>query len=216
MEMLYLLALGLPLPLVLYVIGLDRGRGAWGLIFRGFVHRGSSAYRAAEVPVWKEGKPPLVVHAAAITSFVLGQMIVPGALFTLVGLYGLPAMLSGFGRGTAIGVVLLLSAPTGLYVAALLLSAGSAMLRRAAEASDKARNAGRWAIGHNVVLLVASGVCAFGSFLSDPSLFYLLGIVPYALVSLSHAVLLLRAARSLEAYTEAQERAPVPAPSNAT
>ncbi|UQA56676.1 hypothetical protein [Polyangium aurulentum] len=211
MELLYLLALILPLPLLLYLIGLDRGRGAWGLVFRGFVQRGSSAYRAAEVPVWKEGKAPLVVHAAAITSFVLGQMIVPGALSALVGLLMLPDMLSRGGGGEPLMVVLVLSAPTGLYVAALLLSAGSAMLRRDADASDKARNAGRWAIGHNVLLLVAIAACVLGSFHS-----FFLGPITYALVSLAHAVLLLRAARSLDAYTEAQARAPVPAPSNAT
>jgi len=209
MELLYLLALILPLPLVLYVIGLDRGRGAWGLVFRGFVQRGSSAYRAAEVPVWKEGKAPLAVHAAAITSFVLGQMVLPGGLAALVGFLMLPEVLTRSGGSEPLLVVLVLSAPTGLYVAAALLSAGSAMLRRDADASEKARKAGRWAIGHNVLLLVAIAACALGSF----DAFYL-GPVAYALVSLAQAALLLRAARSLDAYAEAQAR--MPAPSNAS
>jgi hypothetical protein len=211
MELFYLLALFLPVPLVLYVIGLDRGRGAWGLVFRGFVQRGSSAYRAAEVPVWKEGRAPLAVHAAAVSSFILGQMIVPGALCALVGLLMLAEMLGRPWRDVEpLLIVLILSAPTGLYVAGSLLSTGGAMLRREADASTQARRAARWAIGHNVALLFAIGACALGYF--DAAY---LGPVAYALVSIAHALLLLRAARALDAYADAQAKEPAPAAVNA-
>lgn len=208
MELVFLLALVLPLPLVLYLISLDRGRGAWGLVFRGFVRRGSSAYRAAEVAVWQAGKAPLAVRAAAITSFVLGQMVVPGALLALVGLLVLLASLSR--DPEPILVVLMLSAPTGLYVAGALLSAGSAMLRREANASAQARRAARWALGHNVALLVGLGACALGHLHEA-----LLGPAVYALVSIAHALLLLHAARALDAYTDAQARAPSPVAADA-
>ncbi len=205
MDLLFLLALILPLPLVLYLIGLDRGRGAWGLTFRGFVRRGSSAYRAVEVPVWKDGKAPLAVHVAAISSFILGQMVVPGALLALVGMLMLLDTLGNLSGPEPLLVVLMLSAPTGLYVAGALLAAGSAMLRREADAAAEARRAAYWALGHNVVLLVALGACALGGLHE-----IYLGPAIYAGVSIAQALLLLHAAGALDAYTEAQARAPAP------
>jgi hypothetical protein len=107
-------------------------------------------------------------------------------------------------------IVLILSAPTGLYVAGQLLSTGSAMLRREENASAQARRAARWAIGHNLVLLFAIGACALGHF--DAAF---LGPVVYALVSIAHALLLLRAAQALDAYAAAQAKEPAPAAANA-
>ena len=73
------------LPSLLYVAGRIAGRDVWGLVLSRYEKRGGSAYRAAEVPIWVPGKTPWSVKLAALTSFLLGQMVIPGALAALVG-----------------------------------------------------------------------------------------------------------------------------------
>ena len=102
-------------------------------------------------------------------------------------------------------VVLVLSSPTGLYVAVRLLGAGMAMLRRNEDAAIRARGAARWAIGPNICLLAALFTCAlFASPQMDTAV--LLTFV-YPVVSIIHAALLQYAANKLDAYTEAQTAA---------
>lgn len=188
-------------PALLYMGGRVSGREAWGLVLGGHVRRGASAYRAAEAPVWVKGDAPIVVRIAAITSFLLGQMVVPGAL---LGAFGFLVTLGGaFGHIEPVIFTLVLSVPTGLYVAGRLLGAGLAMLRNHPEAARRARGAARWAIGHNVVLLFALGLCVFGS--REPALVIFPAV--YALVSITQAILLQYAAGRLEAYLTAQQAA---------
>ena len=137
-------------------------------------------------------------------------MILPGALAALVGLVATAEVLSrGHARGGgALIVVLELSAPTGLLVAADLLAAGSAMVVRSADAAAKARTAARWAIGHNIALLIAMAILAAAS---PGDAIQVVPSVAYALVSIGQALLVRSAAASLDAYAAEQERDPAPA-----
>lgn len=201
-----LLAIFLVIPLGLYFLH-ERGRGrGWGLVASGEETRGTGAYRATRVRTWKRGAAPPSVRIAAITSFFLGQMIVPGALAALVGLVAVAEVLSR-GQGPALLVILELSAPTGLLVAAHLLAAGNAMLARDDDAAKKARTASRWALGHNAALLVALLVGALidgreGHWAILPAL--------YCLASIGHALIVRHAASAIDAYTEQQREDPAP------
>ena len=197
-------ALCLTLPTLLY-LGFGRGRGAeWGLVSTDRESVGEGAYRRAHVKRWKLGSAPLVVRAAAVSSFFLGQMIVPGALAALLGF----AMLFESHRVPPLWWVLQLSSPTGLAVAGLLLSAGWAMLARDPSAVVKARRAASWAIGHNLALLLGLGFAVS----ADPE--QALVAVPcciYACFSIGQAVVVRRAAAALTAYDAAQAQDAAPA-----
>jgi len=197
------IVIGLLIPGLLYAGGRVTGRGVWGLVREGYKSRGVGAYRAAPEAVWKEGKAPLVVHAAAISSFLLGQMVIPGAIAALVGLLVSMEMLMKSGESIEWMVVILtLSAPTGLFVAGGLLAAGLALMRRSAGASKLARRIGWSAIGHNVALVAAIGVVAMFK-PSDEAVLFPIG---YAFISCMQALLLLSAARALDARDAAEAR----------
>ena len=201
-----LLLVFLVVPVGLYLM-YGRGRAlSWGLLPKGEEMRGDSAYRQVKVKTWKRGEAPWAVRLAALSSFFLGQMIVPGALVALLGLVLLAESL-GHKDGSVFLAVLLLSAPTGLVVAAFLLSAGSAMLGRAEDAIRKARRAVRWALWHNVVLLAALGI---GAAVAPAQATYAVGPAFYACFSIAQALLVRRAAQAMEAYASRQEADPAP------
>ena len=190
-------------PTTLYFSGRAAGRDVWGLFLQGYEKRGSGAYRAQITPVWSAGKPPMSVRLAAITSFILGQMVVPGTLAAILGLVVSLEMLS---RGTnsageAVVHVLVLSAPTGLMIGGRLLTVGLSLLQRTKESTENARKLGRFSIIHNVVLLIAMAILyAFGA---DEAVWL---TVVYSILSIAQASLLFRAARAVDEHSEAEER----------
>lgn len=196
-------ALFVTVPLTLYFSGRAAGRDVWGLFLQGYEKRGSGAYRAQITPVWATGKPPLSVHLAAITSFILGQMVVPGALAALLGLVVSLEILSRgvHSPGEYVIHVLVLSAPTGLMIGGKLLSVGLSLLQRADGAVENARKVARFSIIHNVVLLVAMAVL----FIAGAAEAVLLTVV-YSTISIAQACLLHRAARAVEEHSVAEER----------
>jgi hypothetical protein len=188
------------------------GSRAWGLVAAGEEQRGRGTYRETRATLWKRGSAPLAVRVAALSSFFLGQMIVPGALAACVGLV---AALTALSKGEVIPllIVLQLSAPTGLVVAAYLFKAGAAMLARDDDAVVKARRAWRWAIGHNVALLTALGGASAVSWVQhQESELTMLAIPPaiYACFSIGQALLVRHAAASIEAYAAHQGDEPPP------
>lgn len=191
------------LPSLLY-FGQQRGRGpGWGLVAAGEEKMGQGAYRETRVTRWKRGKAPPVVRVAALSSFFLGQMVLPGGLAALVGIFAV----LGDGHGPAIWWVLELSAPTGLVVAVFLLSAGWTMLESGSQAVAKARRAATWAIVHNLVLVAALGVAVAADGREVDS-----AILPcfYAAVSIVQALVVQRAARAIEVYDLARKNDPAP------
>lgn len=201
-----LLVLFLIVPAALY-FGYGRGRGpAWGLLPAGETAVGEGAYRQARVRTWKPGAAPLAVRAAALSSFFLGQMIVPGALAALGGLVVLAETLRS-SQSFPLLVVLVLSAPTGVMVAAHLLAAGSAMLNRADDAAPRARRAARWALLHNGLLVPALALAA--AVAPDEAVLVVWPAV-YVGLSLAQGLLVLHAARALEAYAARQDDDPAP------
>jgi hypothetical protein len=201
----------LPVPVALYVLARYFGRGAWGLVPGTPMLQGVGAYRAAAQSVWVRGKAPMAVRVAAISSFVLGQMLFPGALAALAGLVAMMDMLgrSKFSPGL---LFLTLSAPTGLIVAGKLLGTGVAMLKRDADAAISARRTAAWALWHNAALMVAMACAALAE--KDGLWFLLPGI--YAAISVAQALLLRHAASALEAYDRLQADAPPPVESPPT
>jgi hypothetical protein len=198
------LALLLVVPLGLYYFH-GGGRGpVWGLLPDGEARRGGGAYREARVRTWKAGAAPPSVRVAALSSFFLGQMLVPGVLAAFGGMLALAEM---GGDRSPLLAVLLLSAPTGVTVAAYLLSAGSAMLARADDAAPKARRAARWALTHNLVLLSALALAAAAR--AEEAAFAL-GPALYACFSVAQALVVRRAATALAAYAARQDADPAP------
>jgi hypothetical protein len=196
-----LFAILLVVPLGLYFLN-GGGRGpAWGLLPAGEAPRGGGAYRQTHVRAWKAGQAPLAVRLAALSSFFLGQMIVPGMLAAFGGMVALANTFSST-RSSPLLAVLLLSTPTGILVAASLLSSGSAMLNRAYDAAPRARSTARWALGHNLALLAALGLVA--ALRPDEADSAFLPAV-YACVSLAQAFLMRRAARALDVYAARQD-----------
>lgn len=196
-------ALVVTVPLTLYLSGRSAGRDVWGLFLQGYEKRGAGAYRAQIKPVWAAGKPPLSVRAAALTSFILGQMVVPGALAALLGLIVSLELLSrGVNSpGDYVVHVLVLSAPTGLWIGGKLLTVGLSLLQRMPEAPANARKVARFSIIHNVVLLVTMTILrALGA---DDAVWL---TVVYAIISIAQASLLIRAARAVDEHAVAEER----------
>lgn len=196
-------ALLVTVPATLYFAGRSAGRGVWGLFLRGYEKNGPGAYRAQIKPVWVSGKPPVSVHLAAISSFILGQMVVPGALAALVGLIVVLEILSRgiHSPGDYVILILMLSAPTGLMIGGRLLDVGLGLLQRAENAVQKARKLAHFSIGHNVVLLVLLGM-VYLSATNDAVYFPAV----YAFISISQALLLLKAVRAVDAHSDAEAR----------
>lgn len=206
--MVLLIALAAGIPALIYAL-LGGGKGkVWGLVPDGIERRGPSVYRGAPVIRWKEGAAPVVVRVAALSSFFLGQMVVPGALAALVGLIVVFAMLAGEKLEPAL-FVSALSGPTGVIVAGYLLSAGSALLKRDAGAAVKARTAAAWALWHNGIL-VALMLLALAASLHAPNgdaVWLVAATLLYASISIAQACLLRKAAAALESYSASAEEA---------
>lgn len=194
--------LALVVPLTLYFSGRVAGRNVWGLFLRGYEKHGAGAYRAQLRPVWVAGKPPLSVHLAAASSFILGQMVVPGALAALVGwLVGFEILARGIHSAhDYVVLILMLSSPTGLMIGGRLLGVGLGLLQRSENASKKARSLAYFSLGHNVALLVLLGLVQVFS-PSDSAYFPAI----YACISILQAIGLLKAARDVEAHDAAEE-----------
>src|SRR5262245_6271987 len=96
MEILVLVAFAtLLLPATLYFALRFGKRGAWGVVLDRYETRGEGAYRRVRLPTWKLGKAPISVQIAAVTSFFLGQMVVPGGLVAMIGVVFALADLAG-------------------------------------------------------------------------------------------------------------------------
>jgi hypothetical protein len=209
--LLMMTAFVIAVPVTLYFAGRLGGRNMWGLFLRGYEKHGSGAYRAQMSPVWVAGKPPIAVHIAAITSFILGQMVIPGSLAALLGLViSLEIIFREMhSSGDYVIVLLMLSAPTGLYIGAKLLDTGLALMQRAENAAERARRLARLSILHNLVLLLA--MILVGGFVSSDAIWF---PVVYAFVSIAQAGSLTRAARAVDAHRDAEahdrELAPPP------
>jgi len=203
MDIVFFLSLVLAVPALLYFVGNHGNREAWGLVLRGFQQRGAGAYRSVPVPIWRQASVPLTIRAAAITSFILGQMVVPGAFAAFVGLIASVATLTNEAGVEWSVIVITCSAPSGLYIAGSLLSVGLALLRRADDAAVRSRKVGWISIVHNVVLLgLLALLVLFGATRAHVITFP----VVYGFVSIAHAALLLAAARALEARGVQEER----------
>ena len=206
LDVLVVLFAVLVLPSALYLVG-ARSRDVWGLVRKGELKTGPSLYRAAPMGVWARGSAPMSVRAAAFTSFLLGQMLIPGALAAVVGLIMLVGSLAT-NQPNLLLTVLSLSAPTGLIVAFRLLTVGLPLLQRRADAPDKARSAATWEIRHNGVLLGGLALSALGG--HDREWIGCALIAGLALLAIAHGLLLRRAASTLEAYEAAQEELGAP------
>lgn len=201
MDFLALLLVLLVLPSGLYLAG-RRSGDVWGLVRRGQAKVGRGLYRAAPMIVWARGKAPLSVRVAAFTSFLLGQMVIPGTVAAFVGFIMLVASMAN-GRLSLSLIVLTFSAPTGIVVAGRLLAVGLKLLQRQADAVEKARRAARWELWHNAVLLGAFVLAAFLGNHEDRAA--CAGIAVPAILAIAHSLLLQRAASTLEAYDAAQD-----------
>lgn len=157
----------------------------------------AGSYREAEVPVYGEAGAPRAVRVAAVGSWVLGTMFVPGLLLGLIGLFA-----AGIG---------LVSVP-GLVLAARLFQLGTPLLRGDAEAAPRARAAARYAVVLNIFVLIASLIAgAFvmpgllrGSGDASASLAMIVGVMAYAALSLVHARLLDKSADAIDARWTAE------------
>lgn len=163
---------------------------------------GVGSYRDAVIPRFVGGGPPWEVRVAALSSWILGTMFVPGLMGGLFGLF-----FAGIG---------LISVP-GLVLAWRLFFLGAPLLRGEPEAAVKARAAARFARVLNVVVLAACGVAAMTQV---PNLVHhnpssdaadvLTGagmVVFYAMISLTHAHLLTRAAKRIDDQHDAVRQA---------
>lgn len=204
MELLFTLVGVLILPTLLYFVG-SRSKEVWGLVRRGQVTNGTGLYRAAPTTVWAFGQAPLSVRVAAFTSFLLGQMIFPGALAAVGGFFAMFTVMSKGGFSLALAVIFL-SAPTGLIVAGRLLGAGFTLLRRESRTVEKVRVAARWELWHNGVLFAGLVISALVG--DEKECIACAVVAAPVLIALIHGQLLLRAARALEDYNAAQDAEP--------
>jgi hypothetical protein len=131
------------------------------------------------------------VRLAAFASFLLGQVLLPGVFAAPFGFFVLVAPSEQ--GAPALLWALVVSAPTGLAAAGMMLSAGFALLRHSVEADRSARRAGWWAIGHHAAFLVALvAVAALGP-AEDRAV--VAAIAAFAAACIGGGALLLRAAR---------------------
>lgn len=150
-------------------------------------------FRDAVVPKFRSDGPPMAVRLAALGSWILGTMFVPGLM---LGLFGLVVM--GLG---------LVSIP-GLILAWRLFFLGRPLLLGDPEAAMKARGLARFARVLNYVVLAVtgfamavqlSGMLRHSIWRSGTSgLLLTLMVAVYGGVSLTHAALLDRAAKAIE------------------
>ena len=150
-------------------------------------------FRDAVVPRYRADGPPVPVRLAALGSWILGTMFVPGLLLGLSGLFV-----------AGLGVV---SIP-GLILAWRLFSLGRPLLLGLPEAAVKARGLARFARILNYVVLACCGLAGglhlierwghgrYGSSGGVEALILL--VVTYAGISLAHAALLDRAADAID------------------
>lgn len=197
MDLVYLLAMLFAVPTFLYVATRYAAPGVWGLVVRGYQKRGEGVYRATVVPILKPGSAPTTVKAAAMTCFLFGQMVVPGALAAIVGIIVTTVMLaSPSERAEPFTILLTLSSPSGLFIAARLLSAGTAMLKRSHDAAERARKVARFSLIHNGVLIAAALlVCVLKHEDALPALLP----IAYGVLSILQALLVQAAAAELDA-----------------
>jgi hypothetical protein len=125
----------------------------WGFARAG-AEAGEGGYRDTGIPRFVPVAAPPIVRLAAFASFLFGQVLIPGVFAAPFGLF-LVVLRALHGDLPALLLVLVASAPTGLAVAGMLLSAGFALLQGGADADGKARRAARWAIGHHAAFLAA-------------------------------------------------------------
>jgi hypothetical protein len=200
----------LVLPTAATVLWERSWRTAWGIVSDGWVPAGEGAYREVLVARRSAGRAPNAVLVAAWSCFFLGQWIVPGALVAFVGL-----MVSAeipWARNPVL-IVSALSAPSGLLLAARNLGLGAGLLSRDFAIEARARSTARWTFVHNGVLIAAMVVAAV--FDGDEEAIVMAGTTcVWALVSVAHAVLLRRAASSIERH-EAREWIPEAEPASA-
>lgn len=182
-------------------------RAAWGIVSDGWQAAGSGAYREARVARRSAGRAPPSVVLAAWSCFFLGQWIVPGALAVLL-LVLVMAELPWEGNLALLAATL--AAPSGLALGARLLGVGVALLARDFGAEDAARRAARWSFAHNGILIAAMVASATIDG-DDPSIALATAAVAWALVSIVHGGLLLRAAHAVERHA-AREWEPEAAP----
>ncbi len=155
---------------------------------------GHGEYRDATVSRLRADGPPMVVRLAALGSWVLGTMFVPGLLGCLCGL-----LFVGLG---------LLLVP-GLILAARLFLLGAPLLHAEPASAVKARSLARFArVLNYVVLALCSGALVInlpevvrhgGHGSAGNGIAIALGVALYAGLSLAHAALLIRSAEAIEA-----------------
>jgi hypothetical protein len=183
-------------PLGMWVVRKQEAFSRWLPRQDGVETIAPGSYREATAPTFTAAGPPAVVKLAAIGSWALGQMFVPGLL---LGLFGLLAM--GLG---------LISIP-GLILAATLFRLGTPLLRGEIEAAKKARSAATFAFMLNAIVVAATlaGMVlnltsfGFGHRLVE-SISFGGPILLYAALSIAHGVLLRRAATEIEKNHAAQ------------
>ncbi|MBK8695207.1 MAG: hypothetical protein IPN17_23760 [Deltaproteobacteria bacterium] len=150
-------------------------------------------FRDAVVPKFRADGPPMEVRFAALGSWVLGAMFVPGLLMGLLGL-----VMMGLG---------LVSIP-GLILAGRLFFLGRPLLLGEPGAADRARSLAQFARILNYVVLAICGVGVLsqvpevlrhGAASNALGLMALsLSVAVYAGISLAHASLLDRAAKAID------------------
>jgi len=159
-------------------------------------------FRDAVVPRYRADGPPVPVRLAALGSWILGTMFIPGLLLGLSGLFV-----------AGLGVV---SIP-GLILAWRLFSLGRPLLLGLPEAALKARGLARFARILNYVVLACCGLAGglhlierwgHGGHGSSGGFYALiLLVVTYAGISLAHAALLDRAADAIDEQQSAGQAA---------
>lgn len=182
-------------------------RAAWGIVAEGWKPAGQGIYRQVKIAQRAQGRAPRSVVAAAWSSFFIGQWIVPGGLAMLL-LLLVMVEVSWTAHPTILAVAL--SAPSGLALGARVLGLGAQLLSRDFGVERQARRTARWSFVHNGLLIAAMAISALVEAQEEAT--YLAVITgTWALVSVAHAALLLRAARSIEEHA-AREWLPEAAP----
>lgn len=187
--LLMMVGLFVGVPTAMWLTTLPDAERRWQPHQIGTQHVGGGSYRDTEVPRFSDSGPPRVVHVAAMLSWILGTMFVPGILAGLVGLLA-----------AGIGAV---SIP-GLILAWRLFFLGAPLLRGDPDAPARARSAATFARTLNAVVLTICGIAALTQL---PALFrggqsndaggvvmFAAAVAFYAGVSIVHARLLDHAA----------------------
>jgi hypothetical protein len=163
----------------------ERGlRSRWEAKSLQTVGRGSP-YRAATVAVRTTHRAPFPVRAAALTSILLGSLVVPGIVIAIMTL-------------ESDGIALSLLPPAACAVAVWL--AGWLLLARAPVAADVARTAARATIAAYVALLALAVLHVLGArlgFSDRPSMPYVAVAFSCAVAAMPQAMLLRSVARHL-------------------